>query len=68
VTGRFGGKAVGLDSLAQYLDMDSTTLKDQYEPFLTRQGYLLRGKSGRMASEKAYRLVKELGLADEDAA
>lgn len=66
--GQYAGKAVGMDTLAQYLNLDAITLRDQYEPFLTRAEYLIRGKGGRQATPKAYALVKELGLGEEAAA
>lgn len=69
LTGHFSGGAVGMDSLAQYLDIDTITLRDQYEPFLTRSGYLMRAKSGRQATDEAYKLMRSMGLLeDEDAA
>ena len=56
----FPGKAVGLDSLAQHLEMDRITLADQYEPFLVREHYVVRTQRGRMAAQAAYELVKAL--------
>ena len=60
LTNEYAGKSVGLDALAQYLDLDARTLTEQYEPWLARRGWILRQKSGRMASPEAYDLVKGL--------
>lgn len=58
LTGNFAGRSVGLDSLAQYLNMDPTTLSKQYEPFLVRSELVTRLKGGRMATPKAYELLE----------
>lgn len=52
----FGGRTVGLETLAQFLDMDSKTVAEQHEPFLCQKGYMSRTKSGRMALPAAYEL------------
>ena len=63
LTGPFAGKTVGLDALAQALDLDAHTLTEQYEPYLTRRHLIIRAKSGRMASPEAYQLVKQRQVA-----
>ncbi|MBO4375195.1 MAG: Holliday junction branch migration DNA helicase RuvB [Lachnospiraceae bacterium] len=56
---RFGGGPVGLDSLAATLGEDPGTLEDVYEPFLLKNGFIIRTPKGRMVTEKA---VDHLGL------
>lgn len=58
LTGQYAGRTVGMDSLAQALDMDARTLADQHEPYLLRSGLIVRAKSGRMATDLAYEIVK----------
>lgn len=58
LTGPFAGKTVGLDALSQFLDVDPKTLADEYEPFLAREGLVVRCKSGRMAGPPAYELMR----------
>ena len=54
----FGGRTVGLETLAQALDMDPRTLRETYEPYLAQQAYITRTKTGRMALPKAYEILK----------
>lgn len=56
---RFSGGPVGLDTLAAAIGEDSGTIEDVYEPYLIKNGFLLRTPRGRVASELAY---KHLGL------
>ena len=49
--GRFRGGPVGLKALATALGEDSTTLENEIEPWLLRQGLLDRTHRGRMATE-----------------
>ena len=56
---RFAGGPVGLDTLAAAIGEDSGTIEDVYEPYLIKNGFLLRTPRGRVASELAY---KHLGL------
>jgi Holliday junction DNA helicase RuvB len=56
---RFGGRTVGLEALAQALDMDRKTLEDEYEPPLVRAGLIQRTKSGRMALPAAHELYRK---------
>jgi Holliday junction DNA helicase RuvB len=51
---RFAGRAVGLTTLAQCVGEEPETLLDAYEPYLLRQGLLLRTPRGRMATARAY--------------
>ena len=49
------GKGVGLDTLAITLGEDSGTIEEVYEPFLIMKGLIKRTKSGRVATELAYK-------------
>jgi len=54
---RFAGGPVGVEALAASIGEEVTTLEDVYEPYLLMQGYIQRTPRGRMATEKAYRLL-----------
>jgi Holliday junction DNA helicase RuvB len=56
----FGGNAVGLGTLAVAVAEEQETVEDVYEPFLLKQGLLLRTPRGRVATPAAY---AHLGLA-----
>ena len=58
LTGQFAGRTVGLDVLAQALDMDAKTISEQHEPYLSQQGFISRTKTGRMALPAAYELLQ----------
>ena len=51
---QFGGRPVGLTTLASALAEDPDTLEDVYEPYLMQQGLMVRTPKGRMATERAY--------------
>lgn len=53
----FGGKPVGLDNLAQALDLDASTLENEHEGFLVRRGLVMRTGRGRQATPAAFELV-----------
>ena len=54
---KFGGKPVGLDTLAASIGEDPGTIEDVYEPYLIKNGFLARTPRGRIATEAAYRQV-----------
>lgn len=56
----FAGRPIGLDALAQRLSMDVSTLSGSIEPWLSQSGYLVRTKTGRVATAKAHELVRSL--------
>lgn len=56
---KFGGKPVGVNSLAVAVGEEPDTLEEVYEPFLIMQGYLKRTPQGRVPTETAY---KKLGV------
>lgn len=51
---KFGGRPVGLDTLAAATGEDATTIEDVYEPFLMQLGFLTRTPRGRMLLPAAY--------------
>jgi holliday junction DNA helicase RuvB len=58
---KFGGKPVGIGSLAVAVGEETDTLEEVYEPFLIQEGYLKRTPQGRVPTESAY---KKLGVKD----
>ena len=57
---RFGGGPVGLSTLAISVGEERETVEEVAEPFLVRQGFLMRTQRGRVATPAAWR---HLGLA-----
>lgn len=51
---RFDGGPVGVDSLATSIGEESETIESVVEPFLVREGFILRTPRGRIASSKAW--------------
>ena len=49
------GKGVGIETLAVTLGEDAGTIEEVYEPFLIMKGLIKRTKSGRVATELAYK-------------
>ena len=56
---KFGGKPVGLDTLSAAIGEDSGTIEDVYEPYLIKNGLIIRTPRGRMVTELA---CNHLGL------
>lgn len=54
---QFSGGPVGIEALAAALGEDSGTLEDVYEPYLVQNEYISRTRTGRIATDKAYRAV-----------
>jgi holliday junction DNA helicase RuvB len=59
VCARFGGGPVGLSTLAISVGEERETVEEVAEPFLVRQGFLMRTARGRVATPAAWR---HLGL------
>ncbi len=55
----FRGRTVGLDALAQFLDLDSWTIERDHEGPLVRAGLIVRTKGGRMATQAAHDMVRK---------
>lgn len=51
---KFQGGPVGLDTLAASLSEDSGTIEDVYEPYLLKNGFIVRTPRGRMVTPLAY--------------
>jgi holliday junction DNA helicase RuvB len=62
---RFGGGPVGLSTLAISVGEERETVEEVAEPFLVRQGFLMRTSRGRVATPAAWR---HLGLTPPAAA
>ena len=59
---QFGGGPVGLDTLSAYIGEDAGTIEDVYEPYLIKNGFLVRTPRGRTATDKVY---EHLGISRE---
>ena len=51
---RFGGGPVGLETLAATIGEDSGTIEDVWEPYLIKNGFMVRTPRGRVAQQSAY--------------
>jgi len=51
---KFGGKPVGLDTLAASINEDANTIEDVYEPYLMQLGYIQRTPRGRIVTKLGY--------------
>ena len=58
----YGGGPVGIDALSATLSEDRSTLEDVYEPYLLKEGYLIRTPRGREISKKT---MSHMGLSKE---
>ncbi len=56
---KFQGGPVGLDTLAASIGEDAGTIEDVYEPYLVKNGFIIRTPKGRMVTDFAY---KHFGL------
>lgn len=59
----YGGGPVGLGTLSVNIAEERETVEDMYEPYLIQKGFLMRTRTGRVATEKAY---DHLGYAYHD--
>lgn len=57
---KFQGGPVGLSTISTAVGEQAGTIEEVYEPFLIKEGYILRTSRGRKATEKAFR---HLGIA-----
>lgn len=51
---KFGGRPVGLGTLAVAIGEETDTVEEVYEPFLLRKGFIQRTPRGRVATPAAY--------------
>lgn len=59
VINNFKGGPVGANTIATAIGEDQGTFEEVYEPFLIKEGFLIRTQRGRMATELSY---KHLGI------
>jgi len=52
--GKFGGRPVGLNTIAAALSEEQATIEEVYEPYLIQLGLLERTPKGRVPTDKAY--------------
>lgn len=57
----FKGGPVGANTIATAIGEDQGTFEEVYEPFLIKEGFIVRTQRGRVATELSY---KHLGLTD----
>ena len=62
---KFSGGPVGLKSLSVAASEDSTTIEDVYEPFLIKEGFVVRTSRGRIAQDAAYDLLGKQKIKDQ---
>jgi len=62
---RFGGRPVGLTTLAQCVGEEPDTIEDAYEPYLLQQGLIQRTPRGRAPTPRAW---SHLGASPPEAA
>ncbi len=58
---QFGGRCVGLNTLAAAVDLEPQTLRDDQEPPLVRAGLIVCTRAGRLALPRAHQLLMERG-------
>ncbi|MET3557722.1 Holliday junction DNA helicase RuvB [Streptococcus rupicaprae] len=58
----YKGGPVGLGTLAVNIAEEQETVEDMYEPYLIQQGFIMRTRTGRVATAKAY---EHLGYSQE---
>ncbi|HKL95195.1 MAG TPA: Holliday junction branch migration DNA helicase RuvB [Haploplasma sp.] len=56
---KFNGGPVGVDNISTSIAEEVTTIEDVYEPYLIQEGYIQRTSRGRIATEKAYEVLKQ---------
>jgi Holliday junction DNA helicase RuvB len=52
--GQFAQLPVGLTTLSHAIGEEPATIEDAYEPYLLREGFLIRTPRGRVATDKAF--------------
>lgn len=60
---KFNGGPVGLTTIATAVGENAGTIEEVYEPFLIKEGFLMRTPRGRKVTEKAFKhLGRDLGF------
>ena len=60
---KYGGRPVGIETLAATIGEEVETIEDVYEPYLMQIGFIARTPRGRVATPLAY---QHLGIPYED--
>ena len=63
---QFSGGPVGLKSLAVAIGEDTSTIEDVYEPFLIKEGLIMRTPRGRVAQDAAYSVIGKQNIIDQE--
>ena len=63
---KFKGGPVGANTLATAISEDQGTFEEVYEPYLIKEGFILRTQRGRIATDLAYKHLGVLKPAGED--
>ncbi|MGM9750845.1 MAG: Holliday junction branch migration DNA helicase RuvB [Candidatus Cryptobacteroides sp.] len=63
IINNFKGGPVGANTIATAIGEDQGTFEEVYEPFLIKEGFIVRTQRGRIATELSY---SHLGLTKED--
>jgi Holliday junction DNA helicase RuvB len=53
----FKGGPVGINTIAASLSEDRDTIENVYEPFLLKEGFIMRTARGRVVTEKVYEIL-----------
>jgi Holliday junction DNA helicase RuvB len=54
IINKFAGGPVGLNTLSTAVSEESDTIEEVYEPYLIKEGYLMRTPRGRIVTDKSY--------------
>ncbi len=63
---KFKGGPVGLTTIATAVSEQAGTIEEVYEPFLIKEGFLIRTPRGREATEKAYKHLGRIPSAKQN--
>lgn len=55
---KFNGGPVGVETISTAIGEETSTIEDVIEPFLLQEGFIKRTRSGRVATDKAYKHLK----------
>lgn len=66
IINNFNGGPVGANTLATAVGEDQGTLEEVYEPFLIKEGFLMRTPRGRMVTDLAYKHLGYNKLAPDE--
>ena len=53
----YGGRPVGMSTIAVAVGEEPETLEEVHEPFLIQEGYLQRTREGRVLTPKGYTAI-----------